>query len=627
MRIIDLGNTATDFASDDYIALDGTTNGSRKMAKDALLNVTAHNAIKNRVTKEFDSTRDASNKYNAFEMCLKDGKTYMFTHEHYGVWNTADVQEIPVSLCLFSLTKEITKYKFLDDLNTFTELTGYFLSSSGTTFDTCKVSASGWRSYYKSVNVGEVYHIKATCGQFARLYFFFDKDGKKVAQYTDDADPDTQKQREAYIVIPDGVKTIGVNRKYSGDAIDDPFIVDKYTDELEISIFDVDTDFFVSDRNGFLKKNTFSQDIGLSSIFSMDNSNWTIVEGKFLTSVGTSIATCETTSSSWRYFYKSVSPNEIYYIDSYCGQNARLWFFFDSDGNKVDQYTDSVDPNTQKERTDTITIPDGVATLAVNCRKVDDVFFNTILKKHILAIPYTNVIGNHNDKMYGKTIVFCGDSITYGADMPADGITDKPIVPVFQRSGSSFVQETTGVLMPFGYQIASRHNMIYYNDGISGSTMQDVAGKNGFSKASGRYTTLPDNIDYLVIFFGWNDTAYGTLGTITDSTNQSFYGGYNVVLPYLQNKYPYTKICLVVPFGTDADHRNAIRLLANRWGVSVFDMYGAGTPLYYGKEDNVGVLPSVVTANRAKFQANGAHPNYQGHTQIADMLEQHLMGI
>lgn len=45
MRINALSNTATDFASDDYIALDGETNGSRKMKNDKLLELTAQNAL------------------------------------------------------------------------------------------------------------------------------------------------------------------------------------------------------------------------------------------------------------------------------------------------------------------------------------------------------------------------------------------------------------------------------------------------------------------------------------------------------------------------------------------------------------------------------------------------------
>ena len=42
--------------------------------------------------------------------------------------------------------------------------------------------------------------------------------------------------------------------------------------------------------------------------------------------------------------------------------------------------------------------------------------------------------------------------------------------------------------------------------------MQGLSNKAGFSLENGRYTKLPDEIDYLTIFFGWNDTAYGQLG-------------------------------------------------------------------------------------------------------------------
>lgn len=73
--------------------------------------------------------------------------------------------------------------------------------------------------------------------------------------------------------------------------------------------------------------------------------------------------------------------------------------------------------------------------------------------------------------------------------------------------------------------------------------------------------------------------------------------------------------------------RQAIRDLANKWGVACWDNYQGGTPLYYGKEASVGVEASIVTSNRAKFQANGAHPNFKGHRQIADMLEHFLRGI
>lgn len=92
MRINALGNTATDFASDDYIAIDGTTNGSRKMKNDALLSVTNKNAIAGNISQEFDPTRDSSNPYKAGESVLyTDGKVYTFRVDHYGAWVASDV--------------------------------------------------------------------------------------------------------------------------------------------------------------------------------------------------------------------------------------------------------------------------------------------------------------------------------------------------------------------------------------------------------------------------------------------------------------------------------------------------------------------------------------------------------
>lgn len=249
--------------------------------------------------------------------------------------------------------------------------------------------------------------------------------------------------------------------------------------------------------------------------------------------------------------------------------------------------------------------------------------------KPIPALGSTGGTTDHSsDKLYGKVLCCVGDSITWGGDMDIEGITDESKITVYNCDASgTFTQTLSQFRKTYGWQIADRHNMTFYNGGVSGSTMQGIPGHKGFSSENGRYTKLPDNIDYLLIWFGWNDNAYGTLGSITDATNESYYGGYNVVLPYLIDKYPDTKIGLIVPFGSSAGHRQAIRDLGNKWGLAVFDNYQAGTPLYFGKEDSVGVDPDIVAANQEKFQANGAHPNYKGHKQLADMIEAWMNGI
>ena len=250
------------------------------------------------------------------------------------------------------------------------------------------------------------------------------------------------------------------------------------------------------------------------------------------------------------------------------------------------------------------------STKVVNCIPEEDITDTTPDGSNILA---------------GKILVTIGDSITYGADMDmeSNGLIENP-------------GPNEGKYKSYGWQIAQRNNMIFYQKGISGSTMQgavnpngtdkgDISKKNGFSKENGRYTQLPDDIDFMTIMFGWNDAAYGTLGTINDTTNETYYGGFNVVLPYLIHKYPYTTIVLIVPFGTTTAHRQAVRDMAQKWGVGCFDMCANDLPFYYSEEsDDVAVNEAIKKLRKELNQVNGAHPGYQGHYAISTRLEDYL---
>ena len=239
-----------------------------------------------------------------------------------------------------------------------------------------------------------------------------------------------------------------------------------------------------------------------------------------------------------------------------------------------------------------------------------------------------NVAGTTPDGsniLAGKILVTIGDSITYGADMQmeSNGLIENP-------------GPNEGKYKSYGWQIAQRNNMVFYQKGISGSTMQgavnpngtdkgDISKKNGFSKENGRYTQLPDDIDFMTIMFGWNDAAYGTLGTINDTTNETYCGGFNVVLPHLIHKYPYTTIVLIVPFGTTEGHRQAVRDMAQKWGVGCFDMCANDLPFYYSEEsDDVAVNDEIKKLRIELNQVNGAHPGYQGHYAIGTRLEDYL---
>lgn len=340
--------------------------------------------------------------------------------------------------------------------------------------------------------------------------------------------------------------------------------------------------------------------------------------------------------SNWSYITLTVNPGEKYLIDTMAGQSARAWVCFDSSDAVI---SCSSENGAVAQRTELVTIPDSGATLVVNGRSDG---YRTVLSEPITAIDENKIIingrplpeviesGAAEDVLHGKILCAVGDSITYGADMDAEGITSTSHITMYQYNDASgtWVEVESGFRHTWNYDIAARNGMTLYNGGISGSTMQsneDTASKYPFSLANGRYTKLPDTLDYLIIWFGWNDSAYGTLGTIDDATNATYCGGYNVVMQYLINKYPHAKIGIVLPYiynDTLADkYAEATRQIAEKWGVGIFDIQGKGTPLYYRKDSDVSVEASVVTARRNTFQAAGAHPNHIGHEYLSTMIE------
>ena len=498
---------------------------------------------------------------------------------------------------------------------------GGYVQTDGTVYE-----HSSWHYFTKTVSPGEIYDIRSTSGQSVRGYIFFDTDDN-VISYEDPAAAPSVSDRWIYgVLVPLNAVRLVINtstpllfalvRRYGNLNVE-------YTGYNSISDFN-EIDVVSSDSNGKVARVNLSSFFGYSVIEIEDNDNWVRTEGY------ANHGSTDVEDSDWEYFTRSVKPGERFYIKAHDGLYARLWRFT-TDDLKTISVADSSAP--YEEKTAYLTVPRNATKLIVNNQThtygAPHIF---VAKKYELRIDSRNLdlsptIDRSSNRLYGKTLVCCGDSITYGADMDAEGITHTSTITMYERSGVSFVEKTSNFYHTYGYQVAERNNMLFYNDGISGSTVEDIENHNGFSKANGRYTTLPDNIDYLTLWFGWNDSAYGTLGEITDEVRTTFYGAYNIVLPYLIAKYPYTKICLCVPFGPFAGIRQAVRDLGNKWGLAVFDFYGPQTPLYYGKEDSVGVDASIVTANRTKFQANGAHPNFKGHRQLADMLEAFLRTI
>ncbi|MBQ4262699.1 MAG: hypothetical protein IJB83_00445 [Bacilli bacterium] len=234
--------------------------------------------------------------------------------------------------------------------------------------------------------------------------------------------------------------------------------------------------------------------------------------------------------------------------------------------------------------------------------------------KHFSAkINAKSTISNVN-VWENKTAVFVGDSITYG-----EGTTNKYWEYLDESLNLSTV---TGM-------------------GISGSTISvksDYGTQN--TPLINRYTTIPD-ADLISIFMGTNDYGHETpLGTIEDTTDVSFYGALNVIVPALKEAHPNSRIVFVTPihrygFGTSKilgtaftydnlpngvganleDYVNAIKEVCSKNDIPVIDLF------------TLFKLDVTDASIRSEYIPDGLHPNAKGHQVIADLIASELRKI
>lgn len=159
MRINALGNTATDFASDDYIAIDGATNASRKMKKDSLLKVTAQNALAGNVAPAFvpnETNAKAGMPY------IYGGELYVAKEDYNGIWNASKFAK-----------KNLFSNLYENRYNIDYEL-AYYTSTSTTP---SKLTSSTIKSAIMDVSEGDVIKLKSTGTSTAKPYILLnDKD-------------------------------------------------------------------------------------------------------------------------------------------------------------------------------------------------------------------------------------------------------------------------------------------------------------------------------------------------------------------------------------------------------------------------------------------------------------------
>jgi len=218
--------------------------------------------------------------------------------------------------------------------------------------------------------------------------------------------------------------------------------------------------------------------------------------------------------------------------------------------------------------------------------------------------------------LYGKKYVAIGDSFT-------DAIGDETI-----EDGP-----LAGMSKVYPYIIANRNNMQVLNQGASGTVLNNYL-------ANARYNDIPEDVDYITIWYGINDGNYdievGTASdqpdSVTSATSTTTCGGFNYFFKWLLTNRPYAKVgCIITDYATEA-RRHGIIDCCKKWGIAYLDLMGnPNIPMFpAGRDSDIQVASEAITLRANAFNMNGTtniHPNNKMHEWQSTIIENFMRSL
>lgn len=254
--------------------------------------------------------------------------------------------------------------------------------------------------------------------------------------------------------------------------------------------------------------------------------------------------------------------------------------------------------------------------------------------KDVIELSPVNILKN-------KKWAVCGDSFSHG---DFTGLTDGFTIEDGIYKGKNKV---------YGYLIGNRNNMIIQHMAIGGRTLatpSDLSFTNSFTyieneKENSNYTQIDEDADYATFYFGINDSHHRSsstgsdgedqtgiieLGAINDSDNTTFYGAWNVMLKWLLENRPFTKLGIIVSNGCETiDYRNATIAIAKKWGIPYIDLNGdERTPMMLRAMNNEASSEAKIARTISqRVSATNQHPNPKAHEYESTFIENFLRSL
>ena len=252
----------------------------------------------------------------------------------------------------------------------------------------------------------------------------------------------------------------------------------------------------------------------------------------------------------------------------------------------------------------------------------------------------------YSNALKGKKWAVCGDSFTAG-DFTGD----------VDEADSKFTSGAfIGQNKVYARHIAMRNDMTLQWMAAGGKTLANPADGsfyNSFTNLNSttgntswkNYQDIDEDVDYITFYFGINDSHHEAgstgddgeskegeipLGTIDDADTSTFYGAWNVMLPWLMENRPFAHMGILVSNGCDRDaYRTATIEIAKKWGVPYIDLNGDERTPVMLRSTNPDVCSAVKTIKHAQqrvSETNG-HPNVKTHLYESWFIEDFLRSL
>lgn len=247
------------------------------------------------------------------------------------------------------------------------------------------------------------------------------------------------------------------------------------------------------------------------------------------------------------------------------------------------------------------------------------------------------------DVLYNKKWAVIGDSFTAGdftgyTDKNGLSGTDSPVL--YDRENAMY--------KTYPWWIMKRNNMTlqkFYRGGKTLATPADGVFTNSITYKDA-YKKIDADVDYITIYLGINDshhrpnstgsdgedtTGVIPLGTATDTTINTFYGAWNVMLKDLITLYPYAHIGILVSNGCETgDYANATIEMAKKWGIPYLNLDGGyDVPLLHRTQTRSETCDEAKNIRLSQFRVSttNGHPNIKAHEYESTFIENFLRSL